>query len=514
MFFARKLSTRTAWSILCRNMSTTNVKNRLKHHNLFRETAIINGKDYSIPETFAVYDPATKALLGECPDLGVEAVDEAIAGASTAFTSFRRTSPVERAALLRRWHEIVMDSIDDLATLITFENGKPFAEAKGEIAYSASFLDWFSGEATRAYGDVLSPSVAHNRAITIKQPIGVCGIITPWNFPAAMITRKIAAAIAAGCTVVVKPDSETPYTALAMAKLAEMIGMPPGVINVITTKTHLAEVGKKLCSDERVKKVSFTGSTNIGKLLMEQSSSTLKKLSFELGGNAPFIVFPDANIEEAVAAAINCKFRGSGQTCVCANRIFVHEDIYDEFSTLLTEKVSKFSVGNGFLSETTYGPLIHDRALAKVEGHVNDAVAKGGKIAVGGVRATEVGENFYMPTVITNATQDMRIATEETFGPVAALFKFSTEAEVIGWANSVDVGLASYVLTTDINRAFRVAEQLDFGMVGVNTGLISDCAVPFGGVKFSGFGREGSKYGMDEYMTVKAITFGGIGARY
>ncbi|KAK9368346.1 aldehyde dehydrogenase domain-containing protein [Lipomyces kononenkoae] len=498
----------------CRSLSNINVKDKLSARYLFREAAIIDGKDFPSTMHFQVYDPATEAQIGVCPDLTPRQVDEAITAAHTAFQSFRRTTSFERAKLLREWRNLVMESQEDLATMITLENGKPIAEAKGEVAYAASFMDWFAGEAPRAYGDVIATSVAGNRAMTIKQPVGVCGIITPWNFPAAMITRKVAAAIAAGCTVVIKPDAETPFTAIALAKLAKIAGIPDGVVNVVTTKSFLKEVGEKFCTDERIKKLSFTGSTNVGKLLMAQSSSTLKKLSFELGGNAPFIVFPDVPVVDAVTAAVTSKFRGSGQTCVCANRIFVHESIYDEFCELLAERVSGFKIGNGLEDGINQGPLIHARAVDKVEGHVEDAIKHGGKVLAGGKRATEFGPHFYHPTVIKDAKPRMKIMKEETFGPVAAVFKFSTEAEVVALANDADVGLASYLMTNDINRAFRVAEQLEFGMVGVNTGIVSDCATPFGGVKFSGFGREGSKYGIEEYLNIKSITFGGIGAPY
>ncbi|KAK9325700.1 aldehyde dehydrogenase domain-containing protein [Lipomyces orientalis] len=496
------------------SLSTINVKDKLSSRYLFREAAIINGKDFPSAAHFPVYDPATEAQIGTCPDLTPRQVDEAITAASIAFSSFRRTTPFERAKLLREWRDLVMESQEDLATMITLENGKPIDEAKGEVAYAASFMDWFAGEAPRAYGDVIAPSVGVNRAITIKQPIGVCAIITPWNFPAAMITRKVSAAIAAGCTVVIKPDSETPYTAIALAKLAKIAGIPDGVVNVVTTKSYLKEVGEKLCTDERIKKVSFTGSTNVGRLLMAQSSSTLKKLSLELGGNAPFIVFPDTPVADAVAAAVTSKFRGSGQTCVCANRLFVHESIYSEFCELLAEKVGGFRIGNGLEEGVTHGPLIHDRAINKVEAHIEDAVKHGGKVLVGGNRAMEIGKYFFHPTVIRDAKPGIRIMKEETFGPIAAVFKFSSEEEVIALANDVEVGLASYLMTKDINRVFRIAEQLEFGMVGVNTGIVSDCATPFGGVKFSGFGREGSKYGIEEYMTIKAITFGAVGAPY
>ncbi|KAK7207881.1 succinate-semialdehyde dehydrogenase [Myxozyma melibiosi] len=492
---------------------TLDALEKLKKGSLYKEAGIIGGEEVTLSKTFEVLDPATLQPVAQVPDLGLPELDRAISAASTAFSSFSTTTTAfERAAMLNRWHALVMANQDELAALITLENGKPLAEAKGEVAYAASFMSWFAGEAPRAYGDVLVPSVAGHRAITIKQPVGVVGILTPWNFPAAMITRKTAAAVAAGCSVVIKPDAETPLTAIALAKLALEAGIPPGVINVVPTKSALAEVGRTLCEDVRLRKLSFTGSTAVGQLLMAQSASSLKKLSFELGGNAPFIVFEDVDIDAAVAAAVLCKFRGSGQTCVCANRMYVHASVYDEFVQKLTEVVKGFKLGSGFDAQTTHGPLIHARAIEKVERHVADAVAKGARVEVGGERASaEVGPHFYAPTIVSGATSEMAVAREETFGPLAAVFKFETEEEVVRQANESDVGLASYVFTKNIARVMRVAEKLEYGMVGVNTGIISDCAAPFGGVKFSGFGREGSKYGLDEYLTVKAVTIGGGG---
>lgn len=401
-----------------------------------------------------------------------------------------------------------MENAEDLATLITWENGKPLADAKGEVTYSANFLEWFSEEAPRIYGDTIPATVPGNRVWTVKEPVGVCGLITPWNFPAAMITRKIGPALAAGCTVVAKAPAETPFTSLALAELAHRAGIPPGVINVITSHINTPEVGEILTTHPTVRKISFTGSTNVGKLLMRQSSSTLKKLSLELGGNAPFIVFDDADLDAAIAGAVASKFRSSGQTCVCANRIYVQRGIYDAFAARFADQVKGFTVGNGFEAGTTHGPLIHDRAVAKAEAHVRDATAKGATVLTGGER---IRGNFFQPTVVAGMTGAMAMASEETFGPVAGLFPFDTEAEVVALANAAEVGLAGYFFSRDLERVYRVAEALEVGMVGVNTGLISDPAAPFGGVKESGFGREGSKYGVAEYQITKMVTFGGMG---
>lgn len=413
--------------------------------------------------------------------------------------------------MLRRWFNLMQENAEDIATLITWENGKPFADAKGEAAYAANFFQWFSEEAPRIYGDTIASSVPGNRVITLKQPVGVCGLITPWNFPAAMVTRKLGPALAAGCTVVSKSPGETPFTANALAELSRRAGIPKGVVNFVTALKNTAAVGEVLTTDPRIKKVSFTGSTNVGKLLMKQSASTLKKLSFELGGNAPFIVFDDCgDVNAAVAGAIASKFRSSGQTCVCANRIYVQKGIYDEFASKLAQKVKEFKVGYGFDQGVTHGPVIHDRAVSKVDAHVQDATKKGAKAIIGGHKMPDLGPHFYEPTVLTGMTKDMQLAHEETFGPVAGLFPFATEQEVIDLANSAPVGLAGYFYSRDIGRIYRIAEALEVGMVGVNTGLISDPASPFGGVKESGFGREGSKYGVDEFVVIKSITFGGI----
>ncbi|KAI9171722.1 Glutarate-semialdehyde dehydrogenase [Paramyrothecium foliicola] len=451
-------------------------------------------------------DPASGDLIGNCAEFDAQDTEVAIDAAADAFSSFRTTTGRERSKLLRKWYDLMVENSEDIAKLITLENGKPFADAKGEVTYAANFFEWFSEEAPRVYGDTIPSSIPGNRIVTLKEPVGVCGLITPWNFPAAMITRKIGPALAAGCTVVCKAPGETPYTSLALAELAHRAGIPKGVVNVVTSLENTPEVGKILTTSPIIKKVSFTGSTNVGKLLMQQSSGTLKKLSLELGGNAPFIVFDDADVDAAVAGAIASKFRSSGQTCVCANRIYVQEGIYDEFVQKFADKVKGFKVGKGFDEGTTHGPLIHERAVAKAQSHIDDAQKKGGKVLVGGQKLPDLGSNFLAPTVIRDMTGDMALASEETFGPVAGLFPFKTEKEVVDLANRAEVGLAGYFFSRDVERIYRVAESLEVGMVGVNTGLISDAAAPFGGVKESGFGREGSKYGISEYQIVKTIT--------
>ncbi|EXJ79436.1 succinate-semialdehyde dehydrogenase (NADP+) [Capronia epimyces CBS 606.96] len=486
---------------------------KLKDPSLLISKAFVNGEfvDAASSETFDVFDPASGKKIGSCPEFSKDDTDKAIAAAVEAFPSFRKTLARERATMILKWYELVQENAEDLATLITWENGKPFNDAKGEVAYAAKFFQWFSEEAPRVYGDTIPSSVPGNRILTIKQPIGVCGFITPWNFPAAMITRKIGPALAAGCTVVAKSPGETPFTANALAELARRAGIPKGVVNIVTALKNTVEVGEILTTDPRIKKVSFTGSTNVGKLLMKQAAGTMKKLSFELGGNAPFIVFDDCpDLDAAVAGAIACKFRSSGQTCVCANRIYVQKGIYDRFAEKFAEKVKDFKVGYGFEDGVTHGPVIHDRAVSKVDEHVQDAKKKGAKVLVGGQKLPDLGSNFYAPTVLSGVTNDMQIASEETFGPVAGLFSFSTEKEVVALANDAPVGLAGYFYSRDIGRIYRVAEALEVGMVGVNTGLISDAASPFGGVKESGFGREGSKYGIDEFTVIKSVTIGGI----
>ncbi|KAH6620586.1 Aldehyde/histidinol dehydrogenase [Boeremia exigua] len=485
----------------------------LKDPSLLKSQSYVNGEwiDAKSGKTFEVHDPATGKLIGTQPEMDRADTEAAIAAAAAALPSFRKLTGRERSRLLRKWFQLMTDNAEDLATLITWENGKPFADAKGEVAYAASFFEWFSEEAPRVYGNTIPSSVAANRVFTVKEPVGVCGLITPWNFPAAMVTRKIGPALAAGCTVVAKSPGETPFTAAALAELAHRAGIPKGVVNFVTAMKNTPEVGETMTTSKTVKKVSFTGSTGVGKLLMKQSSSTLKKLSFELGGNAPFIVFDDADLDSAVAGAITSKFRSSGQTCVCANRIYVQSGIYDQFAEKFTEKVKGFKVGAGFGEGVTHGPVIHERAAKKVDDHVQDAIKHGAKVLVGGQKLPDLGSSFYQPTVIRDMTADMQLAQEETFGPVAGLFKFDTEADVVELANAADVGLAGYFFSKNIQRVYRVAEALEVGMVGVNTGLISDPAAPFGGVKESGFGREGSFLGIEEYITTKTVTLGGNG---
>ncbi|KAH6900305.1 Aldehyde/histidinol dehydrogenase [Thelonectria olida] len=462
-------------------------------------------------KSFKVNDPSTGALIGSSPEFDTSDAESAIAAAADAFPAFRAKTGRERSKLLRAWYDLMIANSEDLATLITWENGKPLADAKGETAYAANFLEWFSEEAPRVYGNTIPSSVPGNRVWTLKEPVGVCGLITPWNFPAAMITRKIGPALAAGCTVVCKAPSETPFTSLALAELAHRAGIPKGVVNIVTANDNTPEIGELLTSSPTIKKISFTGSTGVGKLLMKQSAGTLKKLSMELGGNAPFIVFDDADVDAAVAGAVASKFRSSGQTCVCANRIYVQKGVYDEFVQKLTDKVKEFQVGNGFEQGITHGPLIHGRAVSKAEAHVQDAERKGGTVTIGGQRINDLGPNYFAPTVIRDMTPEMDMASQETFGPVAGLFPFETEEEVVKMANNTNVGLAGYFFSRDLERVYRISESLEVGMVGVNTGLISDPASPFGGVKESGFGREGSLDGIAEYQVTKMVTSGGMG---
>ncbi|KAA8899189.1 aldehyde dehydrogenase domain-containing protein [Sphaerosporella brunnea] len=509
-----QLSLRRSTRVVLRAGISTHTVPPLKDPSLLQPYPFIDN-EFIIPttpyQTFSVRDPVSGLKIADVPDQTVDDAKIAIKAAAAAFKSFRATAARERSNWLRRWNELVLENKGDLATLITWENGKPLADASGEVSYAASFLEWFAEEAPRIYGDTIPASVKGNRVLTQRQPVGVCGLITPWNFPAAMITRKVGPALAAGCTVVIKAPAETPLTSLALAELARRAGIPKGVINVVTTMENTPDVGKELCTNPVVKKISFTGSTAVGKLLMKQASGTLKKLSFELGGNAPFIVFDDADLDTAVAGAVISKFRSSGQTCVCANRIFVQEGIYDKFAEKLAMKVKEFRVGSGYQEGTTHGPLIHERAVEKVHGHVVNAREAGAEVVLGGKKMEHLGMNFYEPTVLTGMSKEMLLYKEETFGPVAALFPFKTEKEVVEMANDTEVGLAAYFFSKDYSRIWRVAEALEVGMVGINTGLISDPAAPFGGVKQSGFGREGSKYGVDEYTVVKMMTFGGIG---
>ena len=482
----------------------------LKDPDLLRTHAYINGRWTIAPAgaTQDVANPATGRKIGTVPDLGLTETREAIEAAATAFQPWARRTAKDRAVLLRRWFDLMMSNQDDLAQIMTAEQGKPLAEAKGEIAYAASFIEWFAEESKRVYGDVIPGHQADKRLLVLRQPIGVVAAITPWNFPAAMITRKAAPALAAGCTFVVKPSRYTPFSALAMAELAHRAGIPPGVFNVITGRNTSA-IGAELTTHPKVRKVTFTGSTAIGKKLMAQAAGTLKKLSLELGGNAPFIVFDDADLDAAVIGCISSKYRNTGQTCVCANRILVHTNVYDAFTHKLMDAVSQLRVGDGGRQETDQGPLIDQAALAKVEEHLADAVSRGAKVVLGG-RRHSLGGNFFEPTIVTEATPQMLFAREETFGPVAPLFRFNDEQEAIALANATEFGLAAYVYTRDLARAWRVSEAIESGMVGLNTGLISTEVAPFGGIKESGIGREGSKYGILDYTELKYVCIGGI----
>jgi len=475
--------------------------------HLFHQQAYINGTWVDTQAVIEVTNPADNTVLGTVPNMGQAETHEAIAAAHAAMPAWRNKLAKERAAIMRQWFNLIMENQQDLAVLMTAEQGKPLAESKGEVAYGASFIEWFAEEAKRVYGDVIPEPIPGRRIVVIKQPIGVVAAITPWNFPIAMITRKIAPALAAGCTVVVKPAAATPFCALALAELAEQAGIPKGVINVLTGRPK--EIGAELTANPLVRKLSFTGSTSIGKLLMAQCASNVKKVSLELGGNAPFIVFDDADIDAAIVGAIASKYRNTGQTCVCANRLLVQEGIYDEFAAKLAQAVSQLKVGDGLKGETQQGPLINMAAVEKVESHISDAVNQGAKVAFGGQRHA-LGGTFFEPTILTDVTPSMLIATEETFGPVAPLFRFKTEQEAIALANDTPFGLASYFYTRDLGRAWRVAEGLEYGMVGINEGIISTEVAPFGGVKESGLGREGSKYGIEDYLEMKYVCMGGV----
>ncbi|KAJ0300425.1 hypothetical protein COL5a_006698 [Colletotrichum fioriniae] len=483
---------------------------QLKDASLLKTSCYVNGQwvGAKSEKVFSVENPSTLTEVAKCPEFDEADTEASILAAHDAFKSFRKTPARSRARLLRKWFDLMMENADDLAKIITLENGKPLADAKTEVSYAASFFEWFSEEAPRIYGDTIQASNPSCRLVTLKEPVGVCGLIAPWNFPAAMITRKVGPALAAGCTVVVKAPAEAPLTALALAELAHRAGIPAGVVNIITALDNTVSVGKVLTTHPVIKKVSFTGSTGVGKLLMNQCSSTLKKLSFELGGNAPFILFEDADLDAALKGLIASKFRISGQTCVCANRILVHSSVYDKFSQMVVDAIKTFTVGDGFAETTTHGPLIHNRAVAKVDEHVKDAVAKGARVLLGGKPLAELGSNYFDLTVLADMKPGMKICSEETFGPVAALFAFDTEEQAVELANDADVGLAGYFFSKDVSRCWRVAEALEVGMVGVNIGAISDPAAPFGGVKQSGFGREGSKYGIDEFLVTKMVMTG------
>lgn len=486
----------------------------LQDPSLLIEKAYINGEWVSSKsgETFEVWNPATDEVLGSCPESNLDDLNDAIAAAEAAFPLWRAQSGRARARILRKWFDLITASKVDIGAIITAENGKAKPDAEGEAVFTAGFFEWFAEEAPRLYGDVVPHSNPTSRTTILKQPIGVCGLILPWNFPMAMGARKIAAALAAGCTVVAKSDGLTPFSSNTLALLGERAGLPKGVLNIVTSLKNTPKLGLAMCESDVIKKISFTGSTRVGKLLMKQSASTLKKLSLELGGNAPFIVFDDADIKTAVQSALIAKFKVTGQTCVCANRIYVQEGIYDEFAKQFVEGVKGFRVGPGTDPNVTHGPLT--TSVAKVEEHVQDAVSKKAKVLLGGNRLPNIGNNFFELTVLGDVDDTMVVSSEETFGPLAAITKFKTEDEVIKRANSVEVGLASYLMTTDLNRYHRVTERLEFGMVAVNTGVIADHGAPFGGVKHSGFGREGSKYGCDDYLVHKTIVTGGIDTKY
>ncbi|MBO9399073.1 NAD-dependent succinate-semialdehyde dehydrogenase [Shimia sp. R9_2] len=473
----------------------------LNRSDLLIEDAYLDGGWYQTENRFAVTNPSTHETLANVSDCTVADVDTAIVAAGHAQVNWAARTGKERAAILRRWYELMVEHADDLATILTAEMGKPLAEAKGEIIYGASFIEWFSEEAKRIYGDTIPGHQRDKRILVLKQPVGVVGAITPWNFPNAMITRKAAPALAAGCAMVVRPASETPLSALAMAKLGEEAGIPAGVLSVLPS-TDSVGVGKAFCAHPLMRKISFTGSTRVGKILMQQGAEQLKKLSLELGGNAPFIVFDDADLEAAIEGAILSKFRNAGQTCVCTNRIYVQDGLYDAFVEKLTTAVSALPVGDGFAEGTAIGPLISENAVAKVRQHIADATAKGATVTLGGADHA-LGGTYFQPTVISGITQDMAVAREETFGPLAPVFRFSTAEEVLSMANDTEFGLASYVYTQNLSQVWQMMEGLEYGMVGVNTGLISTEVAPFGGVKESGSGREGSKYGIEDYLELK-----------
>ena len=482
---------------------------KLQDQSLFRQQCYIDGAwvDADSGETIEVNNPATGEILGAVPKMGAQETRRAIEAANRAYPAWRARTAKQRAQILRGWFDLMMANQEDLAVLMTAEQGKPLAESRGEVAYAASFIEWFAEEGKRAYGDVIPQTFADRRIVVIKEPVGVVASITPWNFPSAMITRKVGPALAAGCTVVSKPASQTPYSALALAELAERAGLPAGVFNVVTGAS--SEIGGEMTSNPTVRKITFTGSTEVGKQLMEQSARTVKKVSMELGGNAPFIVFDDAEIDAAVNGAMASKYRNTGQTCVCANRFLVQDSVYDDFAEKFSKAAGKLVVGDGLKGETDQGPLIDMNAVAKVEDHIEDALAKGARTLTGGKRH-ELGGSFFEPTVLADVDTQMKVAREETFGPVAPLFKFSTEAEAIELANDTEYGLCAYFYSRDIGRIWRVAEALEYGIVGINEGIISTEVAPFGGMKESGVGREGAHHGLDEYLEVKYLCMGGV----
>ena len=485
---------------------------QLKDQGLFKQQCFINGEwvDSDNGDTFDVINPSDLTIVGTMPNASKTETIRAIDAANTSWSDWKKLTGKDRSIIIRRWHQLILDNIDDLALIMTLENGKPIADSRGEIVYASWFTDWFSEEAKRTYGKTIPSTMAGRRIMTIKQPIGVCGIITPWNFPAAMITRKVAPALAAGCPVVIKPAGSTPFSATALVELAHRAGVPKGVINLISvSEENVAEVGDELCTNKDVRKISFTGSTNVGRALIAKTASTIKKVSMELGGHAPLIIFEDADIDEAVEGAMANKYRNSGQVCVSANRIFVHEKIYDNFAKILSEKSAALKVSDGREDGAQIGPLITMSAVNKVQSHVDDAVEKGATVMTGG-SLDNAGKQFFKPTVMTNVTNKMKIFYEETFGPVAPLIKFSTEEEVIKMANDTNYGLAGYFYSRDIGRIYRVAEALEYGMIGINAGVISSEVAPFGGIKESGIGREGAAEGIDEYLETKYMMFAGI----
>ena len=481
----------------------------LNDSELFRQQAYIAGRwcEADNGTSFHVTNPATGEVLAQVPDMGAAETRRAIEAAKAAWPEWRRKPARERAGLLRKWHDLMMTKLDDLATLMTAEQGKPLAESKGEISYAASFIEWFAEEGKRVYGDTIPSPWNDRRLVVVKEPVGVCCAITPWNFPAAMITRKAGPALAAGCTMVAKPAESTPLSAFALAVLAERAGIPAGVFNVLTGNPKA--IGGEMTSNPDVRKITFTGSTEVGRLLMRQSADTIKKISLELGGNAPLIVFDDADLDAAVEGAIISKFRNTGQTCVCANRLYVQDRVYDAFAERLVAAVARLKVGNGFEPDVALGPLIDQAAVEKVEEHITDALSQGARVLLGGKRH-RLGGTFFEPTVLADVTSKMKVAREETFGPVAPLFRFNKDEDVVQLSNDTEFGLASYFYSRDVGRIWRVAEGLEYGMVGINTGLISTEVVPFGGVKQSGLGREGSHYGIDEFIEVKYLCIGGL----
>lgn len=485
------------------------MKLHIKDQSLFRQQCYVNGEwiDADSGDTLDVTNPSNGSVIGTVPKMGAAETARAIDGAEAAFQSWRKLTAKQRSNYLMQLVNLMLENSEDLARLMTIEQGKPLSEARGEVVYAASFFEWFAEEGKRIYGDVIPHHLPDRRIVVIKEPVGVCAAVTPWNFPAAMITRKAGPALAAGCTIVIKPASSTPYSALALCELADRAGIPPGVLNVVTGSS--SQIGTELTANEKVRKLTFTGSTPIGKILMKQCADTVKKVSLELGGNAPFIVFEDADIDAAVSGAMLSKYRNAGQTCVCANRILVQDSVYEEFSEKLSAAVSKMKVGDGLEEGTEIGPLIDAAAVEKVEAHIMDAVAKGGKVAVGGNRHAR-GGTYFEPTVVKYVKVDMDVANEETFGPLAPLFKFDNEEQAIEMANATEFGLAAYLYSRDLGRVWRMSEALEYGIVGINTGIISTEVAPFGGMKESGIGREGSKYGIDEFVEIKYLCMAGI----